>query len=291
MAPYLDHVTANKILDMADVDSEKWRAYAQSAAWPARVIYAREQRQLLSLERRSALSYTRTLFVSPAEAGLFLSLVPEAAERVLAMGNGVDTAYFDPQRVLPCPFAAGTKPIVFTGMMDYRPNIEAVVRFAREILPLVRRIDFRAEFWIVGASPAPEVRALASSEVHVAGRVPDVRPFLAHCACAVAPLTIARGVQNKVLEALAMGCAVVASPEACEGLDVLPEHDLLVAGRNAAFAAAIGAVFGGGHPQLGAQGRQRVLDAYLWDRRLQVLEDLLPGSAAAAAPGRNFAAA
>jgi sugar transferase (PEP-CTERM/EpsH1 system associated) len=277
MVPYATPYAATHrvIADMVDVDSEKWRAYGQEAAWPLHRLYARESRALLALERRAAMLFERSLFVSREEADVFLRAAPETAGRVGFFQNGVDLDYFDASRVFANPFVAEAAPIVFTGTMDYRPNIEGVEWFARQILPLVRRNHPKAEFWIVGSYPSARVTKLAqSSAVRVTGRVADVRPYLAHAACVVAPLHIARGLQNKVLEAMAMARPVVATPAACEGLSAKAGQDLLLAETADAFAGAVSLVIAAGLQDLGHQARLCVESGYNWSRNLKVLDEL-----------------
>jgi len=271
MAPYAGQLPGpRRVLDMVDVDSEKWRAYAQDAAMPMRQIWSREARTLLDFERRMALRFDRTLFVSAAEAAQFRALAPEAADRVDHVDNGVDLARFDPARRGTSPYGNGPPAIVFTGTMDYRPNIEAVSFFAREVMPLLQG---RAGFHIVGNNPAPAVRALAELPgVTVMGPVPDMRPYLGHAAMAVAPLRIARGIQNKVLEAMAMELPVIASPEAFEGVRALPGRDLLVAEGAAAMAQAVMDVLDGRHVAMGAFARAAVLAGHDWSRTLLRLD-------------------
>jgi sugar transferase (PEP-CTERM/EpsH1 system associated) len=281
MARYAIDLPAKKILDIVDVDSEKWRAYAETASWPTRMVYARESRKVLSLERSAAMAYDRVLFVSAAEAALFSARVPQAAARVLAMNNGVDLDYFDPSQPFVSPFRESAKPIVFTGTMNYRPNVEAVTYFANDVLPAIQAAQPRAEFWIVGAQPSREVRALAANaSIRVTGQVADVRPYLAHADCAVAPLRMARGVQNKVLEAFAMARPVVASPQACEGIGASPGKEILVAHDAQSFACHVSAVLKGEHAGLGARARARVETDYRWPQNLRVLLSLFssPGA-------------
>src|SRR3954471_9733500 len=180
MAPYVpDLPGARVILDICDVDSEKWRQYAETGSGPARAIYRREGRTLLALERRAAARADAVLLVSRAEAELFASLAPEAAARTHAVGNGVDLAYFDPLRDFANPL--DDRPaIVFTGVMNYRPNVEAMVWFVQHVMPLLRARAAAPCLWIVGMNPSRAVLALASSDVRVTGRVPDVRPYLKH---------------------------------------------------------------------------------------------------------------
>ncbi|MFQ3621960.1 MAG: TIGR03087 family PEP-CTERM/XrtA system glycosyltransferase [Acetobacteraceae bacterium] len=279
MAPYVMAPEARlfRVLDMVDVDSAKWAAYAAGAKPPLRQVWAREARTLLALERHAAAVLERTLFVSEEEANHFLALAPEASGRVDWVENGVDLARFDPARPWPSPFPVGAVPLVFTGTMNYRPNVEAVSWFAETVLPALQPRFPGLGFWIVGANPAPAVQALGRRPgVHVTGTVADVRPFLAHAAAAVAPLKIARGIQNKVLEAMAMARPVIASPQAFEGVRATPGRDLLVAGDAEATAAAVAAVLEGRHPGIGASGREAVRAGHDWSATLRRLDTLLP---------------
>lgn len=208
-----------RIADYVDVDSDKWRQYGASRRWPISWIYRREGRRLLAFERAAAAEFDHIIFVSHAEAQLFRNLAPEVAERISWVENGVDTDYFSPTREYPDPYGAGEQVLVFTGAMDYWANVDAVRWFAADVLPLVRAEVPACRFYIVGSRPTEAVRRLADlSGVTVTGAVPDVRPYLAHAVGAVAPLRIARGVQNKVLEAMAMNRAVILTPQAMDGL-------------------------------------------------------------------------
>lgn len=277
MAPYIiDSERLSCILDMVDVDSEKWASYAQHAPWPMRLVWAREARTLLAFERQAALHFGRTLFVSEHERQHFATLAPESRHRTLSIENGVDLQRFSPQLDLPNPYSGAAPAIVFTGTMDYWPNADAVLWFAREAMPLLRRRSPAPEFHVVGVNPGPEVQALAAlSDIRVIGRVPDIRPYVAHAAVVVAPLRIARGVQNKVLEALAMGKPVVASPQAHQGLRVRPGRDLLVADGTDAMVRLVAEVLDGRHPHVGPAGRRAVEQDYDWAVALRRLDSLL----------------
>jgi sugar transferase (PEP-CTERM/EpsH1 system associated) len=277
MAPYAARAAApSRILDMVDVDSEKWTAYAAEAGFPARLVWAREGRTLLAFERAAALGFDRTLFVSEAERSRFAALAPESADRTVAVENGVDLAHFAPGLGLPSPFAPDEAAIVFTGTMDYRPNADAVLWFAREVLPILRRRHQAARFYIVGANPAPEVRRLAGRDgIHLTGQVADTRPYLAHAALVVAPLRIARGIQNKVLEAMAMARPVVATPQAFAGVRATPGRDLLVADGAVAMADAAAAVLEGRHSGLGPAARAAMTRGHDWAATLRRLDPLL----------------
>jgi sugar transferase (PEP-CTERM/EpsH1 system associated) len=275
MGPAAERAGLRRVLDMVDIDSEKWRAYAEGAKPPMRLVWAREARTLFGLERRAARAFDASLFVSEAEAARFAELAPDCAGRIGWVDNGVDLDRFDPARDWPNPF--GPRPaIVFTGTMGYRPNIEAVAWFAEAVMPLLAGRDPAPEFHIVGANPAPQVQALAQRPgIHVTGTVPDVRPYLAHAAVAVAPLRIARGIQNKVLEAMAMARPVVASPQAFEGIRARPGQDLLIGQDAAGTAARIVEVLEGRHPGLGPAARAAVRAGHDWAAALTRLDAAL----------------
>ena len=275
MAPYVPYRhSARVIIDLVDVDSEKWRQYAASSTGLARWLYAREGRALLALERRAARAADAVLFVSDAEAELFKRLAPEAACRTHGITNGVDAAFFRPVPEVPNP--VGDRPaIVFTGAMDYRPNAEAMIWFVGQVMPRLRGHRPVPRLWIVGANPGRVVRALAGPDVCVTGRVPDVRPYLHHARAVVAPLQIARGIQNKVLEAMAMGAAVVATPQAREGLDRCRSDELLTAATPAAFAEALLRILNGEGEEIGKRARARVALNYRWQDSLDALDRLV----------------
>jgi sugar transferase (PEP-CTERM/EpsH1 system associated) len=277
MFPYLQGHSGNMriLVDMVDVDSEKWGAYAVSAAWPLNMIYGTEHRRVFALERRAYAAADYTLFVSEAEADCFRKLVSGTPGRLIHVENGVDLARLSPEHVFPSPFAMDSAAIVFTGAMNYKPNIDAVVWFAREVFPSVRRNHPRAEFWIVGANPSAAVRRLSAQPgTNVTGRVPDVRPYLSNAVCAVAPLRIARGVQNKVLEAMAMGKPVVATPDALDGLSAVRGREVLMARDASEFVALLSEVLSGSAKDIGLAARARVEADYQWERNLSVLDRL-----------------
>lgn len=263
MAQYLPAVAPQTVMDFVDLDSAKFGAYADAARGPMRWLMRREARLLGAFERRVAARADASLFVSEGEA----ALLPGAQ----ALENGIDTAVFDPA----AEFARSAKRgplIVFTGQMDYRPNIDAVTAFVREALPTIRTHHPDARFAVVGRAPAPAVRALAGEAVIVTGEVGDVRPWLAAATVVVAPLQLARGVQNKVLEAMAMAKAVVASPAAAEGID--HAGTIVVAERPAVSVCDLLAD-ADRRRSLGAAARARVIVRYGWDARLAGLKDLL----------------
>jgi len=279
MAQFLAAVpsTATRIGDFVDVDSEKWRQLASGRAWPWSWLYRRESERLRTYDRAAADWCDHCLFVSPAEAQLFQELIPAARAKARIIPNGVDSAYFAPEAVHPCPFPPGGPVLAFTGDMGYWPNEDAVVWFARAVLPTLRASRPDLRFVVVGRAPGRGLRRAAPRlGMALTGTVPDVRPFLAHAALVVAPLRIARGVPNKVLEAMAMAKAVVATPAAVAGLRLRPGHDVLVAQTPSAFAEAVAGLLEARRAAaLGAQARARVVADYAWQSSFGRLDRLI----------------
>ncbi|MBL8698814.1 MAG: TIGR03087 family PEP-CTERM/XrtA system glycosyltransferase [Alphaproteobacteria bacterium] len=268
-----------RVMDMIDVDSDKWRQYATRKSPPMSWVFAREARCLERFEIRVAERFDATFLVSRQETEFFQRLAPQAAERVRCVRNGVDTAFFAPQPPQPGLFAAQEFPLVFTGAMDYWPNIDAALWFAREILPAVRTRVAGAVFYIVGSNPTPELRAVArAGEIVVTGTVPDTRPYIAGAGAVVAPLRIARGVQNKVLEAMAMAKPVVTTTKALQGIDAVAGEDLLIADEPYGFAAAIEGIKHSGAHEIAARARACVMRNYGWESNLSYLLDLVAGT-------------
>jgi sugar transferase (PEP-CTERM/EpsH1 system associated) len=284
MAPFAESVKdfrGRRIVDFIDLDSDKWRQYADTAGPPMRWVYRRESRLLAKAETAIAARSSASLFVSEAEADLFRRRPGVAAEHVHAIGNGVDLDYFNGSRNYPNPYPPGGPVLVFTGMMDYRANVDAVRWFADAVLPLIRQRHPDVRFAIVGAKPDDTVKRLAERPgVIVTGRVEDVRPYVAHAAVAVAPLRIARGIQNKVLEAMAMAQPVVASAEAFEGIDAEPGVDLEVAGDAGQFAETVCRLLDdpAKAEALGARGRRCMIGRYTWESRLAPLDRIVEGA-------------
>jgi sugar transferase (PEP-CTERM/EpsH1 system associated) len=277
MAQYAEkYPQARRVVDLCDVDSDKWRQYAAKKSWPMSWLYRHEADALLAYERHVAKTCDAALFVSSPEADLFRTLAPESDAKIGFFNNGVDTDYFSPERDYERPYASDERALVFTGAMDYWPNIDAVQWFAAEIFPKLLATMPNLRFVIVGARPAPAVQALAQQAgVIVTGTVPDVRPYIHHAEIAVAPLRIARGIQNKVLEAMAMGRPVIVSPQALEGIAAEPGADLLLADGADAFVATISALLAAPNPNLGAAARANVQQQYSWPSKLSRIEERL----------------
>lgn len=212
-----------KIMDFVDIDSDKWQQYCKTHKGLMSKVYAREARYLFAYEKKIAHLFSASLFVSQQEAKMFKAMCPESANKIYGISNGVDLDYFTPDYQSDSPYEHNKKVLVFTGAMDYWANCDAVIWFAEEIFPLLYKKDADFEFYIVGSKPTEQVMALNSLPgIKVTGRVTDIRPYIKHAFLSVAPLRIARGIQNKVLEAMAMGKAVISSQNAIEGIN-LPE--------------------------------------------------------------------
>jgi len=266
-----------KVIDFVDVDSDKWLQYAAHKPWPLSWVYRREGERLLACERQLAEGFDHGLFVSFAEAALFRRLAPESAHKVAHYNNGVDTEYFCPDPALEDPFG-GAPTLVFTGAMDYWPNVDAVVAFADGILPALQQRQAGLRLCIVGGNPADAVQALAKRPgISVTGRVPDVRPYLQHALAAIAPMRVARGVQNKVLEGMAMAKPVLVSALGLEGIDARHGEHLLLAENVEDHVQHVSALLCREHENLGQRARDYVSRAFNWDDNLPEVALLLRG--------------
>ena len=253
-----------RVVDFVDVDSDKWLQYAQSKPWPLNWVYRREADTLAAYESAVAREFDVSLFVSEQEAALFRSRMGSVGSRVTHVRNGVDCDYFNPENAGPSPYPPGREVVVFTGAMDYWANADAVTWFAKEVWPRVRSGRPNTLFVIVGSNPGPAVTALAGADLMVTGRVPDVRPYLRHALVVVAPLRIARGIQNKVLEGMAMARPVVVTAIGLEGIGSAHGSEALVADDPESFAAAVLAVLDGQHQALGERARRWVARDFSW---------------------------
>ncbi len=267
------------IADFVDVDSDKWRQYSEESKWPISWMYRYEAHALRNWEAAVLRSSDVVSVVSAAESRI-VPIGPDSRATVEVVANGVDFGYFDPQQPLPDPFEGRRQAVVFTGAMDYYANVDAVCWFAEDIWPGIRADQPDAEFVIVGSNPTRAVTALTRIPgVTVTGRVPDVRPYVRHASVVVAPLKLARGVQNKVLEALALNKPVVATPQALQGLSGdLPEL-VTEAITEADFRQSVCGYLGLDNATSADSGQKYVREHFDWDRNLSRLESFFPGAA------------
>ena len=280
MAQYIpDNFAGRVVMDFVDVDSAKFASYAKSGNPVMRWINAREAKKLAVFEQLIAKRADCNLLVSEAEAAMFRSGGMLGPDKVKALSNGIDTIFYDPRAgfELPKKLIHG-QIIAFTGQMDYRPNIEAVCDFAQGAFQKIRGRNSKAIFAIVGRNPAPAVLALRQIPgVMVTGAVDDVRSWLAVADVIVAPLKIARGIQNKVLEAMAMAKPVIVSPAAAEGIDARDGSHFIIAATADTQADAVLLLLAdkAKRTRLGNDARGHVVQHYGWARQLQSLNQIM----------------
>lgn len=281
MSQFIDfpsYENKTRVLDMADVDSDKWRQYAENKPWYSKWIYSREQRILQKYEQKILADFQAVTLITDDEAALFRAISPNALhDKIVTLSNGVDTEYFSPE----AQFDLTDLPelnklsISFTGAMDYWANEDAVVWFCQHVWPKVKAQFSECTFYIVGGKPSDKVKKLAHIPgVVVTGRVPDVRPYLDASVIAVAPMRIARGVQNKVLEAMAMAKPVVMTSMGQEGIDVDDYQRTLVIDDPDLMADKIIELIHQDE-RLYSNNREWIIQRYSWDGALEKLPSLM----------------
>jgi sugar transferase (PEP-CTERM/EpsH1 system associated) len=272
VAPYVaDARAAVKIIDFGDMDSQKWREYAQHKPFPLSAGYWLEAVKLERTERALAARFDLATCTTRAEMESLRGL--GATGTTDWFPNGVDAEFFRPSEAAYDPDL-----VSFVGRMDYFPNQQGVKFFCAEVLPEVQRRRPGTRFEIVGADPSPEVRELGRlTGVTVTGSVPDVRPYVTKAALTVAPLEIARGTQNKILESMAMGVPVVCSQQAVGGVDAVADEHLLTYESVAQFVDAILGVLDS--PERRARfaraGRERVASHHSWQASMRRVDALI----------------
>ena len=276
MAQFIPTSFAGRVvIDFVDMDSAKFAAYAKASLGPMKLVHAREARLLGAFEQQMARRAHLNLFCSPNEVAEFRLDLSDPNVRVDAVVNGIDTLFYDPDRVEAAAYPGVSGPhLVFTGQMDYAPNVDAVTHFAERVLPRIQQRFPQAWFHIIGRNPSPAVRTLAARQgVDVVGAVDDIRPWIASADMVVAPLRIARGIQNKVLEAMAMARPVVASVAAAEGIVAQAGEHFMVARDDDAMVDAVCAL--AADPEradaMGVAARAHMLAHYQWDAQLAPL--------------------
>lgn len=261
-----------RVIDFVDVDSDKWRQYAEKKSGIAKWFFNRECKLLALEENTICAEFNHSLFVSPDEAKLFSDKQPiEQQSKVRGVLNGVDVKFFDPsnnfseEKLVPkVPF------ISFTGAMDYWANVDAVLWFVEHVWPLILAKKPDAVFCIVGGNPSSKVLALAKDKnIIVTGRVHDVRPFIYNAQCVVAPLQIARGIQNKVLEAMSLNKAIVVTTMAMEGINAQESDGVLITDDKNTYAQACLALLDDQQKTL--TNRKWILEHFTWQQTLQPL--------------------
>lgn len=271
VAQYVEDVKGPlKHLDFGDMDSQKWLEYSNYKPFPLSLGYALEGRKLMAAERNLSTKFDQCSATTRGELETLVELNPNVRGRWFP--NGVDATFFKPV------LDYDSNLISFVGRMDYFPNQEGVIRFVKDVFPLVKKVNSAAQFVIVGAEPPDSIRELESVPgVKVTGTVVDVRPFITGSALNVAPLAIARGTQNKILEAMSMGVPVVTSGPAAKGVDAIAGEHFEVADEAAETADKILEIMTNGlrRSQLAEAGRERVLSHHAWPASMKKLDGII----------------
>jgi sugar transferase (PEP-CTERM/EpsH1 system associated) len=267
------------IIDFCDLDSDKWAQYARATGFPKNLIYFLESKLLLSYEKRINRLFDHSVFVSKNEADLFLRLFPQA-RNISVIPNGVDFEYFSPDiSHIRHPVSGIQYPVLlFTGAMDYHANIDGVLWFHKQVLPCLRRNLPNSRLFIVGSNPSTRVKALdRNNGVKVTGLVEDVRPYYEMAHVSVIPLRLARGIQNKVLEAMAMGKPVVTTNKALQGIGARHGQHLLAADDAETFSRAVVSLIEDPEKAnaMGRRARRFVEEHFDWSRNMAALGSLL----------------
>jgi polysaccharide biosynthesis protein PslH len=271
VAQYAEHLTGvKKWLDFGDMDSQKWLDYGNYRQMPLALGYKLEGLKLEREERRLSTVFDQCTATTRGELETLQRLNPQVNGGWFP--NGVDSTFFAPS------LAYDQNEISFIGRMDYFPNQQAVQKFVKNIFPLIKTGNPQARFTVVGAEPPSFIRELqAINGVSVTGTVADVREYVLRSAVNVAPLDIARGTQNKILEAMAMGVPVVASSAASKGVNAIKDEHFMVEDDANAFAEACLLVMSNKaeRQKLGLAGRERVLSHHSWAGSMHMFNEIL----------------
>jgi sugar transferase (PEP-CTERM/EpsH1 system associated) len=266
MSQYLLDIDKPKIVDFVDIDYEKWQIYAERIFFPKNLIYRTECRRLKKYENKISEVFNYSVVISEREKKL-LSKV----SNVEVVKNGVDTKKFLPME------KRDKNTIIFSGAMNYFANVDGVLYFHEEILPLIKKQVANVKFIIAGMQPIKKIRRLASEDVLVTGYVPNMRNYVARAAVFVAPLRIAKGLQNKVLEAMAMEVPVVATSVTNRGIGALDHKEILIADDPVEFAQATVALLKdiALQKKIITNAKQFVLRNYHWETNLAKFDEMI----------------
>lgn len=292
MFPYLKMMAGTRneetpiVVDFVDIDSQKWFDYADKVrGWTnfwKKWVFRTEGRRLRRLEVEIGRRASALMAVTAEEVALYRSFADDAILgkfRISAVPNGVDTEYFDATRTELASVTEIPGRMVFVGALDYRANVDGVLWFVENVLPTLRERFPECELDVVGSRPVTALQHLAESTegVNLVGTVPDVRPFLKRASVAVIPLQVARGLQNKVLEACAMSRPVVSSVCAAEGIQKVCETDFCVCGTPEEWVETLSELMNDSahRAELCVAGRRMVEENYSWATQLGKLETLL----------------
>jgi sugar transferase (PEP-CTERM/EpsH1 system associated) len=262
------------IMDFMDVDSDKWTQYKKSNYWPLSMVYGRESKLITKFEGNIINKFDHCLLITQTEVDVFES-IHGSVNNLTAVENGLDTSMFYPPnrpRNIKDPY------FLFAGVMDYAPNIDAVIWFMDCVWPTIKKQWPQAKFCIAGMNPTDKIKKLEKNHgVEVTGFVDDIKPYFDKTNIFVAPFRIARGVQNKVLQAFASGLPVIATSMGAEGIRYHAEQDILLADTPQQYIDKIGLLINNEqiYRSLSDNGLQNITQNYSWDSILKPLILLL----------------
>jgi sugar transferase (PEP-CTERM/EpsH1 system associated) len=274
MASYMIDSHKPKIIDFVDVDYDKWRMYAEKAFFPKSIIYSMEYNKLKDFEIEINRIFDHSIVISEDER----KLLPDTL-KVSVVSNGIDVQDVRSEG----EYVKNS--LIFIGAMNYFANVDGVLYFHEKVLPLIKSQVDDIQFIIAGMHPVKKIRKLESQDVVVTGYVPDIRSYIARAAVCVVPLRIAKGIQNKVLEAMAMGVPVVATPAANRGIGAQDKKEIMLADNPSDFAKATVALLqeAGLRQEITTNARQFVLKHFDWETNLKKLDDIIAHLSPAAA--------
>ena len=272
-APNYNRRTCALFMDMMDVDSDKWRQYAESSSFPMSAVYRRESKQIKRLEARANKEFDDTFLIAREETRLFDKTV-SAFKPVKVLGNGLDFSAF-----FPASEPAKDTNFLFTGVMDYKPNVDAVMWFVEHCWPAIKQRLPRATFTVGGMNPTKEIQQLSERDtaIKVTGFVDDMLPYFHKATAFVAPFRLARGVQNKVLQAAACKLPVITTSMGAEGISYASESTMYIANEESSFIdACVDCVEKADTTQQLANNAYKALySTYSWNQQLQPLKQAL----------------
>ena len=272
MAQYVEHLLSAEIasvIDFVDVDSDKWKQYAENQTWLMSWVYNRESKKLLKYESNIAEKFSKSYFVSKIEANLFVKLTGNTTSDIDFFNNGVDYDYFNPVQELSNPYQ-DEQVLVFTGAMDYWANVDGIVWFVNEIFPKIVDQHAKVKLYIVGVNPLEKVQQLHNgANIIVTGKVDDIRPYIQFASVVVVPLRLARGVQNKVLEGMAYNKPIVATRSAIEGIEECNNFSPLISNNESRFSQhCVDLLSELNQDENEITSRECILSLYDWDANL-----------------------
>ena len=266
MAQYVMEMKRPRIIDFVDVDSDKWQRYAKMTSFPKSFIYKREYKRLLEFEAKLVREFDASMVVAEQER----AFLPEA-KNLFVVRNGIDLDYFEPRE------GSIKDTLIFSGAMDYFPNIDGVLYFCEQVFPLIKREIPSVKFIVGGMAPDPSIKQLESEDITVTGYVHDMRDYLGRASVCVVPLRIAKGIQNKILEAMAMKLPVVSTSHANKGINARNRQEIMEADDPQQFAQAVVELLrdDGLRKSLADNARRFVKENYSWDHNLRTMDEAI----------------